>query len=216
MFTDCPILEPKSGHTKKLALLLHGVGANGPDLMTLAPYFADDPAFKDVCFMAPNGIERYNAEAERYQWFSIESLYLIPEKLSQNSIIIWQSIEQQLAAYNLGLQDLILIGFSQGAILSLFLTLTAAQPLQAVVAFAGVLVPPAKISAQAAATPICLIHGAEDQVLIADFSKQAESILKSYQFQVTSHIIPHLAHTIDQKGLDHARQFLKTHISKLA
>ncbi len=59
------------GAAKQLVLLLHGVGSNGDDLISLAPLFAQ--ALPDAHFIAPNA--PYPCDmmpmGMGYQWFDI-------------------------------------------------------------------------------------------------------------------------------------------------
>jgi phospholipase/carboxylesterase len=51
---DGPRLGPAAGgKPRRLVLLLHGVGADGNDLIGLAPYFAQ--ALPDAAFVSPDG-----------------------------------------------------------------------------------------------------------------------------------------------------------------
>jgi phospholipase/carboxylesterase len=54
-----PEAAPSSqGSAKQLVVLLHGVGADGSDLMELVPYMA--PALPDAAFVAPDAPYPYD------------------------------------------------------------------------------------------------------------------------------------------------------------
>ncbi|MBA2628795.1 MAG: prolyl oligopeptidase family serine peptidase, partial [Rickettsiaceae bacterium] len=58
------------------------------------------------------------------------------------------------------------------------------------------------------ATPICIIHGLDDDVVLAsqsrEFAKYCENNKISYQL----HLIPNLTHSIDDTGMQFALKFL--------
>ena len=71
--TNCYEHMPEEGgKPSSLVILLHGLGSNGRDLISLAPFWAKDlpetvfisPDAPFVCDMAPMG----------YQWFSLQEL----------------------------------------------------------------------------------------------------------------------------------------------
>src|ERR1700685_3482085 len=65
-----PIRKPRSGgKAKQLVILLHGWGADGPNLIDLADAFA--PMLPDAQFIAPNAPQPCEANPYGYQWFSL-------------------------------------------------------------------------------------------------------------------------------------------------
>src|ERR1700679_3010960 len=65
-----PIRKPRSGNApKQLVILLHGLGADGPNLIDLADGFA--PALPDAQFIAPNAPQVCEVNPYGYQWFSL-------------------------------------------------------------------------------------------------------------------------------------------------
>lgn len=65
-----PRVPPRAGGPpRQLIVLLHGVGANGDDLIALAPALA--AALPGAAFVAPNAPEPYDMAPFGYQWFSM-------------------------------------------------------------------------------------------------------------------------------------------------
>src|SRR5271154_827650 len=65
-----PSWGPASGaKPKQLVVLCHGVGADGRDLIELAPIFG--ATLPDAIFIAPNAPEAYDMAPFGRQWFSI-------------------------------------------------------------------------------------------------------------------------------------------------
>src|ERR1700679_2939897 len=66
-----PRLPPARGAATHLVVLCHGYGADGNDLIGLAPYW--QRLLPTVAFAAPNAPERC-AGSPGYQWFAISRL----------------------------------------------------------------------------------------------------------------------------------------------
>ncbi len=70
---DGPSCPPKSGDpAKQLVVLLHGIGADGNDLIALAPFYQG--VLPDALFIAPNAPFPCDMAPFGYQWFSIQNL----------------------------------------------------------------------------------------------------------------------------------------------
>ena len=67
-----PRLPPARGHATHLVVLCHGYGADGKDLIGLAPHWQRD--LPSVAFVAPNAPERCAGAPSGYQWFPISRL----------------------------------------------------------------------------------------------------------------------------------------------
>src|SRR5689334_24767717 len=67
---DGPRWGPASGKTpRKLVVLLHGLGADGFDLIDLAPAWGE--AVPDAAFVAPHAPEPCDIAPHGRQWFSV-------------------------------------------------------------------------------------------------------------------------------------------------
>ena len=66
---DGPRYGPVAGGAaQQLMILLHGVGADGKDLIELAPHLGQ--IFPNAAFVAPNAPNRYDQGLSGYQWIS--------------------------------------------------------------------------------------------------------------------------------------------------
>ena len=71
MELDGPRWGPASGgDATQLVILLHGLGANGEDLIGLAPHWAE--ILPDVAFVSPNAPFPCDMAPMGYQWFSAQ------------------------------------------------------------------------------------------------------------------------------------------------
>ncbi|NDB82377.1 MAG: hypothetical protein EB127_06500 [Alphaproteobacteria bacterium] len=199
---------PISGKpAKNLVIFMHGLGSNGEDLMGLVPFFED--SMPDCHFYSPNGIEPCDIIPFGYQWFSLQDRdpHVMEREISRSIPLVKQLIENKLKSLDLTYKDLILIGFSQGAMLSLYIAHELTEPIKAVIAFSGLFYPPTKIGS--VNTPICLIHGKEDEVVPFSSMKDSVDSLRNVGARdFETYAIDNLAHSIDLNGIRFAQQFL--------
>jgi len=200
-------LPAQSGNTKSLMILLHGVGSNGDDLFSLAPYFAQ--SLTDTHFFSPDGIESCDMVPFGYQWFSFRdrSNNAIISELERVAPIIDAMIEKKQNELSLKSEDVILCGFSQGSMVSMYLALSSAKTYKAIIAFSGALILPKIV--HKTSSPICLIHGMEDEVVPYANMDAAYKQIQDLGMTVEAFARPNLAHSIDIEGLKKAAAFIQ-------
>lgn len=91
------------------------------------------------------------------------ALEQMSKELEQKSQPIMEMIRKKQKELNLTNKDTIVAGFSQGAMLGLYLTLTQKEPFCVMVSFSGLLIEPKVYKNNA--TPIYFIHGNDDKVI---------------------------------------------------
>lgn len=206
-----PSRPPADGsEPRKLVMLLHGLGANGDDLIALAPYWAQ--ALPEAEFLAPNAPFPCDMAPFGYQWFSLQDWS--PESLlggvRMAAPILDAFIDQALAERGLTDADLALVGFSQGTMMSLHVAPRRAAPCAAILGYSGALLGSELLATEAVSRPdTLLIHGQLDDVVPAAALPAAESALKSQGFPVTGIVRPGLGHGIDPEGIALGAGFLK-------
>jgi phospholipase/carboxylesterase len=206
-----PSLRPASGGPPDaLVVLLHGWGADGQDLIGLAPYFAQ--ALPDAAFVSPNGPFPCDTGFGR-QWFSLSDRS--PEALLAGARaaqgLIDGFLDDVLAALNLGADRLALVGFSQGTMMSLFVATRRPEPVAAVVGYSGMLI--AGDEAELASRPpIMLVHGDADPVVSATAMPAAAEYLEAQGIEVETHLRRGLGHGIDPEGIALGARFLARHL----
>ena len=199
-----PRLPPKSGKASQLVVLCHGYGADGNDLISLAPHLAR--ALPGAAFVAPNAPEQ--CPGAGYQWFPISRLD--PRDMHKGVEGAAGTLEAFLAAELLRLDltpdRLALIGFSQGTMMALHVGLRAMRP-AAIVGFSGMLTAPPPHS-ETSGVPILLAHGGADNVIPPDALFAAATLLGASGNPVQWHMSGALAHGIDAVEIDMAARFL--------
>jgi phospholipase/carboxylesterase len=199
------------GAPRQLVIFLHGYGADGNDLIGLAPFFAQ--ALPHAEFLAPNAPERTDMGVG-YQWFGITNISppLMAAGVRKAAPVLDEFIDGALKERGLSCDQLALIGFSQGTMMALDRTMRRGDA-AAVVGFSGLVADPSATLPKAAKhPPVLLVHGTADQVLPFASLGAAEHALATAGFPVETLERPGLGHGIDQEGAMRAAQFLVAHL----
>ena len=202
-----------SGRAKSLVVFLHGYGANGADLLDIGDVLA--PHLPDTAFAAPDAADRIPGAPSGYQWFPIPRFDGSSEAQAAAGLLrsaqdLNAFLDQRLAHEGLGPEALALVGFSQGAMMSLELAPRRAVAPAAVVAISGRLIQPERLAAEATAKPpILIMHGDQDQVVDFDEMALAANALAAAGFDVFGHVMKGMGHGISQDGLASMLGFLK-------
>lgn len=201
-----PEIRSNAPDADKLMVLLHGVGSDGNDLMSLVPFIQHD--FPKYHYFSPHGHEAYDMAPYGRQWFSLKDRtpHIMMNLIKSNAIYVQDMIRIKQKELNVTNSNTVIIGFSQGTIMGLYLTLTQGDPYKAMIAFSGRLFPPDKLINKE--TPICIIHGEDDDIVPSSESDNMEKYFKTNDIEHDKLVIPNLKHSIDAKGLQFAMQFL--------
>jgi phospholipase/carboxylesterase len=196
----------KPGH---LVVLLHGYGADGNDLIGLAPVLA--PLMPDVVFHAPNAPHPCEGNPFGYQWFGISRMdpSVAAAGVRTAAPYVEQFLDDRMAAYGVDESKTVLVGFSQGTMMALHVGLRRARPLAGIVGFSGMLAAPESLKGEIKSRPpVLLVHGDADDMLPAVLTQRAAAVLQETEVEVAVHIAKGVAHGIDQTGLSLAARFL--------
>lgn len=201
-----------SGKTKSLVIVLHGYGADGNDLLGLADPL--QPHMPDTTFVAPDAPNKCTGNPFGYEWFPIpwldgSSEAAAAEGMAQSVKDINAFIDARMAEEGVTPAQTILMGFSQGTMMSLHVAPRRMEPLAGVVGFSGRLLQPDTFAAEVVSRPpVLLIHGDQDQMVpIASLPEAADALAKA-DFEVYTHISKGTAHGIAPDGLGVALQFM--------
>jgi phospholipase/carboxylesterase len=197
-----------AGDQPPLLVLLHGIGSNEADLFSLAPYL--DGRFLVASARAPV-VMGYDA----YGWFSIEftpagfvaDVAQARASLRQLAVFIGELVE----AYSVDPRRVYLMGFSQGAMMSLSLMLSQPRMVAGVVAMSGRL--PSELLAEMrdteafAGLPVLVTHGTFDQVLPVENGRAIRDALSKLPVALTYREYP-MAHEVSQESLRDVAEWL--------
>jgi phospholipase/carboxylesterase len=197
------------GPARQLVVLCHGLGADGHDLIDLAPFWGR--TLPQAAFAAPDAPEDCDMGPFGRQWFSVADR--TPARIAAGAATARDAldafIDAELARLGLPPDAYALMGFSQGAMTALHTGLRRAVPPRGILAFSGALVAPDRLAEATARPPILLVHGEDDEVVPVTRSRSAQAGLESAGFGVTALYCSRLGHGIDDAGLSAGALFLQ-------
>jgi len=211
---DGPRFGPaRGGSPRALVILLHGLGADGNDLIGLAPHWAQ--SLPEAEFVSPDAPFPCDMAPYGRQWFSLQDRTpaMVIGGVKAAAPALDAFIDAELARTGLAPDRLALVGFSQGTMMSLYVAPRRAQAVAAVVGYSGRLVAADRLAAEARSKPpVLLVHGEADEIVPFPALAEAEAALKAAAIPVTSLARPRLGHSIDEVGLMRGGQFLAAHL----
>lgn len=202
-----------SGETKSVVVFLHGYGADGADLLGLADPLA--PHLPDTVFLAPDAPERSTVNPMGYQWFPIP--WLDGSDVGEAEAAMDRAVDDLngwldnvLVEEGIAASQLVLVGFSQGTMMSLHVALRRDEPIAALVGFSGRLLRPEVLEDEITVRPpVLLIHGDQDDVVPPESLPAAAEALQAAGVDVFAHIMKGTAHGIAPDGLQVALAFIR-------
>jgi phospholipase/carboxylesterase len=189
-------------------VLLHGIGADGSDLISLAPYYQS--VLPHAYVASPHAPFPFDMAPFGYMWFSIGNLSLATrlDGVRTAAPMLDAFLDAELARHGLSDADLLLAGFSQGAMMALHIGLRRDRSPAGIIAHSGMLVADARFALEIKnRPPVLLTHGAADEVLPAVCLPAAEATLRAVGVPVEAHTMPGLGHGIDEATLRLALRF---------
>jgi phospholipase/carboxylesterase len=211
-----PALGPASGKAPTaLVVLLHGLGADGNDLIGLAHDWA--PLLPEVAFLSPHAPFPCDMAPFGRQWFSLQerTAAAILAGIQVAAPILDSYLDRQLARLELGNDRLALVGFSQGTMLALYTAPQRRSACAAVLGYSGALFASQPLDVAPSKPPVLLIHGDADEVVPVQATINAGAALSAAGFDVQSEIRPGLSHGIDPEGVRLGGEFLVRHLARL-
>lgn len=207
-------VAPVSGETRSAVIFLHGYGANGADLLSLADVLGEH--LPDTMFMAPDAPENCAGAPMGYQWFPIPWIDGSSEEESRAGMM---RAAEDLNAFLDGVmvdEDLLpeqvaVFGFSQGTMMALHVLPRREDPVAAIAAFSGRLLDPELLVDEVVCRPpVLLVHGdADDVVPVQSLPQAAEALQAAGWQEVYAHIMKGTGHGIAPDGLSVALAFLR-------
>jgi phospholipase/carboxylesterase len=204
-----PRLGPARGQATHLVVLCHGYGADGNDLIGLAPHL--QRALPTAAFAAPHAPERCTMGGAGYQWFPLSRFdqHELARGVEAAAPSLDAFLDSELKRLNLAADRLALLGFSQGTMMALHVGLRRRPAPTCIVGFSGVLVAPEKLpKLDSPGPPILLTHGDADQTIPIAAMFQSALALGGAGFAVRWHISHGLGHGIDGDGLSLGGQLI--------
>ena len=205
------VQEPKTIKDQNpLLILLHGYGSNEEDLFSFAPELPDDSYVISV--RAPYDLQPYG-----HAWYAIhfdadENEFSDNVQAKQSVEIIASFIDEIVKQYPIDTENVTLIGFSQGAILSYATALTYPEKISKVVALSGYFnqeILPEIIDTKAIShLKFFVSHGSVDQVIPVDWARKAKPALENLGLEVEYQEYP-IGHGVSPKNFYDFKNWLQ-------
>ncbi|MCL4505919.1 MAG: alpha/beta fold hydrolase [Chloroflexi bacterium] len=197
-----PEIAPAVGAKAPLLLMLHGVRSNEDDLFSLIPYI--DERFCVISIRAP-----LTLGPGQYGWYQVA---FQPDRIERNAHELELArqrlvafIKEAVSTYDLDPHRVYLMGFSQGAIMSLAVMLTAPQMLAGVAAMSGSLpdevLPIAAAQEQLKDFPVIVVHGFHDDIIPIAEARRLRDYLTDLPVELDYREYP-MRHQISDQSLD--------------
>jgi phospholipase/carboxylesterase len=206
-----PTRPPQSGGTpRRLVILLHGLGADGNDLIGLQQYWGR--LVPDAEFISPNAPFPCDMAPYGYQWFSVQDRTpaAVLAGVRAAAPMLDAFIDEELQKRGLTEADTALVGFSQGTMMSLYVGLRRANALAGILGYSGRLIAPELLAGELRSRPpVLLVHGTQDPLVPFESLAHAETALKTAGVPVETLACLGIEHSIDPEGLQRGGAFLQ-------
>jgi predicted esterase len=179
-----------------VAILLHGRGASAQDILTLSEEFSA----RDVAYLAP--------QAAGNTWYPYS--FLVPIEQNEPSLgsalKVIQDLVASLAQKGFPPHRVALMGFSQGACLTLEFAARHAQRYAVIAAFSGGLIGPPGVSRNYSGsfdgTPVFMGCSDVDPHIPVERVHESADVFTRMGATVDKRIYPHMEHTINEAEID--------------
>jgi phospholipase/carboxylesterase len=211
--TDVTIrISPSAGQAPEvLILLLHGVGASAAAMEPVAHALAR--GLPTAAVVALNGYDQFDMGGNGRQWFSVKGV--TEANRHERVVAAMPRVEAVIAdeEQRVGLSrgQTILVGFSQGAIMSLQIAATSLTPPRAVVSLSGRVALPL-MAASGPRPSVLLSHGMADPVIPILELDTAASALGQAGCKVHSQIVPNFGHSIHPMQIERILTFISQEV----
>ncbi len=209
------IIRPSSHQEGKIPVLFmfHGYGSNEEDLFSFAPELP-----KELCIisvrapfaMPPFGYAWYtiNFDAAFGKWSDEEEA-----KVSRDKIVAF--IDEACETYHLDKDNITLLGFSQGTILSYAVALSYPEKIKNVIALSGYInqkiLPDGYVDKDHSGLKIYASHGSVDQVIPVEWAQKAPELLKQLKIDFKYEEFP-VGHGVSPQNFYSFKEWLKNKI----
>jgi len=200
-----PVLTfgPPPAEARLGAILIHGRGASADDILGLAHEFA----LPDVAYLAP--------EAAGHTWYPYSFLTNMDrnEPYLSSALLVIEGLVQHFAQQGLPAERVALMGFSQGACLTLEFAARHARRYAAVAGFSGgVIGPPGTprdYPGSFDGTPAFIGCSDIDPHIPVERVRESAELFRTMGATVDERIYPGMGHTINQAEVDAVRLLLE-------
>jgi phospholipase/carboxylesterase len=204
------VLPRTPGPRPPLLVLAHGLAGDEEQLLHLADRV--DPRFLVVSVRAPRNANRVGFAWYRVRWRMASPRRELAQVVESRDLLA-RFLEELVTATEADPARVFLLGFSQGAVLSLAVALARPGLVRGVVAHSGRLLPevtPTAAPPGLERLEVLVLHGAADQLVHVPRGREAAEILRRLLGgpQVTYREWPDLGHVVSDESAAEAASWL--------
>ena len=211
---DVTSISPLSKNKPRQAIVLcHGYGGDGKDISVLAINW--QRFLPDAIFLCPNAPEVCSVNPQGYQWFdlTIEKEEVILEKSLIAEEKLNTFLDQVLNNFQLEHNNLALVGFSQGCMISLQIALKKKKQISCLIGYSGKVINQKHLSDNINSKPkIFLMHGTNDIIVSPTHLLEAKEYLAKHGLKIKIKLFKDCEHRIPMEGISIGLEFLKKNL----
>jgi phospholipase/carboxylesterase len=222
MTEQSPIEIESAPNPSFAVILMHGLGADANDFVSLVPELCstDAPAVRFVFPNAPEIAVTANNGYVMRAWYDIRSFQSINQQVDDAGIeSSCATVRQLIEAQNrrgIPTANIFLAGFSQGAAMTYSAGLTHPEALAGLIVMSGYVPSPSfidsRFSASNRSTPIFAAHGIYDDVLPIQFGEAARDFAITRGCKVDWSAYP-MPHSVCEEEIQALRAWLGTRLA---
>ena len=198
---------------KQAIILCHGYGGDGKDISMLAINW--QRFLPDAIFLCPNAPEVCAINSAGYQWFDLTSEK--EEILLEKSLVAEKKLstflDQVLDNHQLTFDQVALVGFSQGCMITIQTGLKKKDEINTLVGYSGKIINQKHLTNNINSKPkILLMHGENDTIVPPTHLLEAKEYLKSNDIKIKTKLFKKCEHKIPVEGASLGLQFLRKNL----
>jgi phospholipase/carboxylesterase len=204
-------LKNTSENCNKLIFILHGYGADSNDLFSIATYW--QRFLPDAYFCVPNAPNSCQVNPAGFEWFDL--MQTNNETIIEESLVslkkLEDTIDQKINDLKLEHQKLILVGFSQGTMMSVQYAIRQKKKIAGVLGYSGKIYDYELFNKELISKPkMRFLHGNIDEIVPIEEMYKSVDFLKQKDFEVDCKAYEGLGHSISPDGLSDGLDFIKS------
>lgn len=214
MLTEHRLPAPGQELPKQAVIFLHGYGDNGSGgLLSIGAVWQRQ--LPECEFLCPDAPFPVDVDPDGYggrQWFGLTNFEpaAMLKGVQTAAPLLNEYIDHVLTTRKLSPDRLVLVGFSQGTMMALYVAPRRPIPVAGVIGYSGLLVGGESLKTEKKSTmPVLLVHGTVDTVVPYAAMQDAERGLKEATIPVNTLTCPGIAHSIDDLGMVEGLRFIK-------
>ena len=211
---ETTLVSPLSKSKPQQAIVLcHGYGGDGKDISALAINW--QRFLPNAIFLCPNAPEICSINPQGYQWYDLtsekEEIVLEKSLIAEKKLNTY--LDQVCDNFQLESNNLALVGFSQGCMMSIQVGLKRKKKINSLIGYSGKIINQKHLSNNINTKPkIFLMHGDNDTIVSPTHLLEAKEYLKNCGINIKIKMFKNCEHRIPVEGSSLGLAFLKKNL----